>query len=147
MSDDLVIAKIRKGSASEVWITVTEYAGLSRLDVREHFRPSDGHDWLPTKKGVSIKAPQARQAVAAAEELAEVDGPGEVATVPISPKARLRFAVCEFNKRVYAEIRTYYREDATQDRWKPGKGVTFRLASAAEVARAIRVAEEHLRRI
>ena len=140
MSEGLVIARIRKGPASEVWVVVTQYAGTARLDVREYFRLREGQDWLPTRKGVSIRAPLVGEAVAAAEELVGASTPGEAAAVSLGPKTRLRFAICEFNKRVYAEIRTYYREDTTVDQWKPGKGVTFQLAVVSEVVKAMRMA-------
>lgn len=144
MPSNVIIAKIRKNSISEVWVLVKEYKGKPSCDIREHFHPADSPEWLPTKKGVSIPTELVGQAVDAIEELAKKNTLCEVATIPRGERAKIRFAICEFRKHIYAEIRTYYRDNSENDLWKPGKGVTFRLDMIAQIAEALRLAKDYL---
>ncbi len=144
MSNNILIAKIRKSSVSEVWVVVKEYQGKTSCDVREYFHPPDKNEWLPTKKGISIPVELVGQAVDAADELTKRNSVGEVAALPRGERARIRFAICEFQKRIYAEIRTYYLETSHSNHWKPGKGVTFRLDMIVQVAEALRLAKDYL---
>jgi hypothetical protein len=144
MSDDIVIAKIRKTAVAEVWVVVKEYAGRPVCDVREYFHPDNGPEWLPTKKGVSIPPDLLGQAVEAVDGMAGRDTVGEVWGVSRGAKARMRFAICEYQKHVYGEIRTYYTDEAGSGNWKPGKGVTLPLAMLGPLADALRLAEDQM---
>jgi len=144
MEDDVVIAKIRKSSVSEVWVTARTYAGKTLCDVREHFHPAESPDWLPTKKGVSIPKEVLAKAVDAAEKLASQDSVGDVAEIPRGRKAKLCFAVREYQKHIYGEIRTYYLDQGGGDVWKPGKGVTLPLSKLGPLAEALRLAEDEV---
>jgi hypothetical protein len=150
MENKIVVDKIRKTSASEVWILLDEYNGQRRCDVREYFRPDDGPEWLPTKKGVGIPIELLRQAVDAAEALAERSKNtivGEVAALQRGNKAKIIFGIGEFKKHFYGEIRTYYRTDESSDIWKPGKGVTLPLAMLNKLAEALRLAEDQTEQV
>src|SRR3989344_2163630 len=142
MSSDIVIAKIKKSLSNEVWVVSKEYGGKQLCDVREYFHPPESPEWLPTKKGVSIPLDLLGEAVDAAEDMASRDNIGEVCVILRGKKAKLRFAICEFNKHVYGEIRIYYVDNAGSEDWKPGKGVTIPLAMLGQLASALRLAED-----
>jgi len=144
MPDRIVIAKIKKSAASEVWVTLEEYHGQRSVHVREYFHPADNPEWLPTKKGVTIPPELLGQAVDAAEALAKRDIVGVVAELDRGKKARLRFAIAEFQRHIYGELRIYYIQDANSKDWKPGKGVTLPLSVLGRLAEALRMAEDHL---
>jgi hypothetical protein len=137
----LLINKIKKSSVSEIWIGLKEYEGKVSCDLREHFRPDEGSEWHPTKKGVSIPPSQMADAVDAAAALAKQTTVGEVAELPKGPSVKICFGVREFNKRIYAEVRLYYADKTS---WKPGKGITLNLALVPQLAEAVRVAEDQL---
>ena|SRR5438445_9077101 len=142
MSEDLVVAKIKKSAVSEIWVVVKEYAGRPSCDVREYFHPADSPDWLPTRKGASIPPELLGQAVDAIDEMSTRSTVEMVRELPRGKKARLRFAICEYQKHIYGEIRTYYVEETDSKDWKPGKGVTFPLAIIGQLAEAVRIAED-----
>jgi len=48
------IAKFEKNVSEEVWVQLREFRGHQLLDVRVHFRPDDGSEARPTKKGISL---------------------------------------------------------------------------------------------
>ena len=144
MSGDMVIDKIRKSSVSEVWVVVKEYKGKTYCDVREHFHPADSTEWLPTKKGVAIPTNLISQAGDAVQEMAKRESVGEVTLLPRGERAKIRFAICEFQKHIYAEIRTYYRETSDTNQWKPGKGATFRLEMLGQLAEALCIAKDYI---
>ena len=144
MVEDIVIAKIKKSTASEVWVVAKEYNGKPLCDIREYFHPADNPQWLPTKKGASISPELLGQAVDAVEAMTRRDTVGEVCVIPRGKKAKLRFAICEYQKHIYGDIRTYYIEGAESDDWKPGKGVTIPLAVLGQLAEALRLAEDQM---
>lgn len=145
MAEDIVIAKIKKSTVSEVWVVVAkEYNGKPLCDIREYFHPADNPKWLPTKKGASLPPDLLGQAVDAVEAMAGRDTVGEVCEIPRGKKAKLRCAICEHQKHIYGEIRTYYIEEAEGGDWKPGKGVTIPLAMLGQLAEAIRLAEDQM---
>jgi hypothetical protein len=49
-----LIAKFDKNVSEEVWVQLREFRGHQLLDVRVHFRPDEGGEPRPTKKGISV---------------------------------------------------------------------------------------------
>lgn len=147
MDNNLVVAKIRKTAASEIWVTVKEYEGKISCDVREYFQQGTTPDWLPTKKGVSIPPSLLWPAVGAAEDLAGRNALGEVAVLPRGERAQLRFAIREYNRHTYGDVRVYYRSTTESEEWKPGKGVTVPLPMLSQLVDALRLAEEHIHEV
>ena len=39
--EDIIIDKIRKGYANEVWVAVREFNGEIYCDIREHYHPDE----------------------------------------------------------------------------------------------------------
>lgn len=144
MHENKVIAKIKKSASREVWVSLAQYKGKLRIDIREFFRVDDETKWTPSKKGVTITHEDIAEAVDAVESLVQKDSIGVVSELNRGKRGTLRFAVCEFNKHVYGDIRYYYRSDPGEDEWKPGKGVTIPLPRLSELAEALRMAEDEL---
>lgn len=144
MPNDVVIAKIKKNAISEIWVVAKVYEGTLSCDIREYFRPDDGAQWVPTKKGVSIPPELLGEAVDAVEEMARRDSVSEISTIERGKTARLRFAISEYQKHIYGDIRTYYLEKKESSDWKPGKGVTVPLSKLGQLAEAIRLAEDYV---
>jgi len=144
MPDDVVIAKIKKNAISEIWIVAKVYEGNLSCDIREYFRPDDGAEWLPTKKGVSIPLDLLGQAVDAVDEMARRDAVSEICTMERGKTAKLRFAISEYEKHIYGDIRTFYLKTKDDTDWKPGKGVTVSLSKLGQLADALRLAEDHI---
>jgi hypothetical protein len=143
MTNDVVIAKFRKSAVSEVWVVVKTYAGRRQCDVREYFHPANGPGWVPTKKGVSFPKELVGTAVDAAEALAKRESVADVAEIPRGEKAKICFAIREFQHHVYGEIRTFYKEREDGE-WNYGKGVTLPLAILGNFAEALRLAEDEM---
>lgn len=64
MSD--VIASFEKNSFEEVRLSLTKYKGKDLVDLRVYYRPNDGEEMLPTKKGITIspeKFPELKKAI------------------------------------------------------------------------------------
>jgi len=144
MPDKIVIDKIKKSAVSEVWVTLEEYQGQRLVHVREYFHPADNPEWLPTKKGVTIPPELLGKAVDAAEALAKRSAVGIVAELDRGNRAKLCFAIAEFQRHIYGELRIYYVENADSKDWKPGKGVTLPLAVLGRLAEALHMAEDYL---
>ena len=146
MAADLVVSKIRKNASSEIRVVLKEYKEKRSCDIREYYQPPNTAEWRPTPKGVSIPLDMLGEAVDAAEALAEKDQVCEVASLPFGKNAEIRFGICEFNQRVYGEVRTYYINHAGGEEWKPGKGATLPLSQLMQLAIALCLAEEEAER-
>ena len=138
-----IVAKIRKSPASEIWVDLTEYSGEARIDLREYFLPDEGSEWRPTGKGVAIPLMLMAHARDAVYALAERDVVGEVAAIPKGRNTEIRFALREYRNHIYADIRNYYTKDDGES-WKPGKGITLRLAMLGTLVDAMRMIEKDL---
>ena len=141
MPDELIISKIRKNAANEIWVALKKFKGSELCDIREYFLPDASPNWLPTKKGISFPRADLAEVVDAAEKLASSNEVGTVAEIVRGTRTKACFAVREFNKHIYAEIRVYFQEEGN-DAWKPGKGVTLPLSKVAPVVEALQMAEE-----
>lgn len=147
MNNELIISRIRKSAANEVWIVLKKYMGKDLCDIREYFLPDNSPDWLPTKKGVSIPLEILPEIVDAAEEMAAMSTVGVIAELKRGNRAKICLSIREFNKHVYGDIRTFFREDEEADNWKPGKGVTIPLSKLGPLVEALRMAEDSINRI
>jgi len=49
-----LISKFEKNASEEVWVQLREFRGFQLLDIRVHYRPDDGGEARPTKKGISV---------------------------------------------------------------------------------------------
>jgi predicted CopG family antitoxin len=49
-----VIARFEKNSFEEVRISLTKFKGKDLIDLRVYYRPDDGEEMRPTKKGITI---------------------------------------------------------------------------------------------
>jgi hypothetical protein len=71
---DDVIAEIGKNAIERVRVRLTEYAGHRLVDARVYFEGDNG-EWVPTKKGLALSAPVAKQVAQAIMEASDaLDG-------------------------------------------------------------------------
>lgn len=147
MPKELIISRIRKSAANEVWIILKKYKGKDLCDIREYFMPDNSPDWLPTKKGVSIPLEMLPEIVDAAEEMAATSTVGVIAELDRGEITKICLSIREFRKHVYGDIRIFYRADEEADNWKPGKGVTLPLSKLGPLVEALRMAEDNVDRI
>lgn len=72
-----VIASFEKNSFEEVRISLTEFKGKDLIDLRVYYRPDDGEEMRPTKKGVTIspeKFPELKKAILELEKALQKKG-------------------------------------------------------------------------
>ena len=50
-----VFGSIEKSPRIRVDVYASEYNGKEYLHVREHFLSDDGNEWLPSKKGITLR--------------------------------------------------------------------------------------------
>jgi hypothetical protein len=59
------IAAIRKADGAEIRVALNIYKGRRVIDVRVWYKPPDGSDYVPTRKGITIDADKLPELVAA----------------------------------------------------------------------------------
>ena len=72
-----VIASFEKNSFEEVRISLTEFKGKELIDLRVYYRPDDGEEMRPTKKGITIspeKFPELKKAILELEKALQKKG-------------------------------------------------------------------------
>lgn len=121
---ELVITKLRKNASEEIWISLVEYAGKTRLDVRIFFRSADVPQPKATRKGISLELRQIPSLIAALRRFQQSNG-STVEIVPKNKSDEIHIYSASFAERQLIHVRSFYREapDATP---KPSpKGVAF----------------------
>lgn len=48
------IASIRKADGAEIRVTLQRFKGRSVVDVRVWYQPTDGGEFIPTRKGITL---------------------------------------------------------------------------------------------
>src|SRR5437660_11582011 len=71
-----VISKVRKNSSEEIWISLAEFRGQTRLDFRIFFRSADVPQPTATRKGISLELRQVPDLLAALKRFAKGDRSG-----------------------------------------------------------------------
>lgn len=137
---DIVVAKIRKNSREDVWITRGVYQGRDTLHVRIYFRDADGSH--PTRKGIAIDASHLEELMVALRKC--TDGKvSQASPVMISKSKResIHAYPAEFMNHALIHLRVFFKE-ASDDQWKPSnRGVALKpdlvpdLIAALEAAR------------
>ena len=140
-----VVAKIRKRQGSEVWVALTEYGGIQRLDIREYFHPDGQPESRPTQKGISVPVDRLDDLKGAVEALIQVEGEeGTVATLARSASLEIRVGIRTYLGRKYADVRTYIKGDGEQE-WRPTKkGFTLNPTLLPELLRGLETAADLL---
>lgn len=72
-----IIASFEKNSFEEVRISLTKFKGKELIDLRVYYRPEDGEEMRPTKKGITIsldKFSELKNAVLALEKALQKKG-------------------------------------------------------------------------
>jgi hypothetical protein len=146
---DVIVAKIRKNSREDVWVTRGPYQGRDTLHVRIYFRDADGSH--PTRKGIAIDAIHLEELMSALKEC--VDGKVSQAspvTVAKSQRERVHAYPAEFMGHALIHLRVFFK-DAPDGHWKPSnRGVALKpdlvpdLIASLEAARGLSPAKAQL---
>lgn len=56
MSNATIVARLRKSDDAEIRVTLDRYKGRAVVDVRVWFVPTGAHDFVPSRKGVTLDA-------------------------------------------------------------------------------------------
>lgn len=139
-----VISKIRKNTSEDIWVTLQDYLGKTRLDVRIFFRSADVHEPTPTRKGVALDRDQISGFIAALERF-QADG-ASMQIIPKSKRYDLRVYTAPFADRQLVHVRSFYRDDANGEMKPTGRGVAFDPSLLPRVIDAIKRAEKELAR-
>jgi hypothetical protein len=140
---DVIVAKVKKNSSTELWVSLRVFLGEQYVDIREHFfAAADDRQWHPTKKGIMIlpsQLPGVIDAIEAMEGLGEV---GTVATIEKSARDEIQVGIREYERSRYGDVRIWHW--ARNGEKKPGKGATFKLSMIDALLEALRDAKSHL---
>ena len=139
------IAKLKKTSKVELWVSIRDFQGKTYVDVREHFLLADDRQWHPTKKGVMVALPFVGEVIAGVEALHGHSDIGTVAVIEKSKRDEIQIAIREFESHRYGELRVWYAEDG--EKQPSNKGVTFRLALLDDLLGALRAADKYVGRL
>jgi hypothetical protein len=138
---DTIVAKIRKNSREDVWITRGIYHGKEVVHVRIYYRDTAGV--FATRKGIAVSPADVPKLTAALNRA--VDGKAsEQKPDVIAKNARERINVyaAEFAGHPLIHVRTYYH-DADDGAWKPTpKGVAISPDSIPRLIEALESAEQ-----
>ncbi len=66
------VGAFRKADGAEVRVSVQEYKGRRVVDVRVWYRPRQGIEYVPTRKGITIDADKLPELMAAMTEAAAI---------------------------------------------------------------------------
>ncbi len=121
-----VIAKLKKNFSNEIWVTLSEYGGEKRIDIREYFRSDDVPDFHPTKKGFSITINKTYELIELIESMENEDTIGTTKILEISKGVQLEAGNREYQNHKYKELRIYFFSKKN-GQWSPTKkGVTLK---------------------
>ncbi len=135
-----IFAKLKKNWSNEIWVTLSEFKGEERIDIREYYRPDDGPDYHPTKKGVSIPKSCVYELLKLIESIEYEDATGTIRTFEISDSVQIRASNREYFNRKYKEIRIYIFSNKN-GQWIPTrKGITFNFELAQKLHETIKEA-------
>jgi hypothetical protein len=137
---ELIITKLRKNSSEEIRISLAEYSGKTRLDVRIFFRSADVPQPKATRKGISLELRQVPSLIAALRRFQK----GNASTTEVVPKNKsdeIHIYSASFAERQLVHIRTFYREGVDAIPKPSPRGVAFDESLLPQVIAGIERAE------
>lgn len=136
---DVIVAKLRKNSREDVWITRGPYQGRDTLHVRIYFRDAEGSH--PTRKGIAIDAAHLAELMSALQKC--IDGESSQAAPAIVPKSqreRVQAYPAEFMGHALIHLRVFFKDEANAQ-WKPSnRGVALKTELVPDLIAALKVA-------
>jgi len=137
---ELVITKLRKNASEEIWISLAEYSGKKRLDVRIFFRSAEVPQPTASRKGISLELRQIPTLVAALRQFQQ-SGALTTQIVPKNKSDEIHIYLASFAGRQLIHIRTFYREAVGAVPKPSPKGVAFDESLLPQVISGIERAE------
>src|SRR4051812_45439522 len=112
----VIAGRLRINAATEIQVRAEEFSGRCYLHVRQYFL-SDGNEFLPTQKGISLPIEKLELALDAVRELRALgDKPGTAAVVEKSNHEEIRFCVVSWQGNTKADIRSYFSRNTAEDK-------------------------------
>jgi hypothetical protein len=134
---NIVVAKIKKNGFEDVWVTLTDFGGRNRLDIRSYVRGDNGP--TPTTKGVAFELSSLKDLECSLEDFAKgLRSKGDIATILTTKRGELRAYKQDYLGHALFHIRWFYRNEAGE--MKPGKGVAINEDLLSNLIEAIRAA-------
>ena len=122
---DAIIAKIRKNTREDIWITRGPYRGKDTVHVRIYYRDTLGV--FATRKGIAISATDVSKLVTSINRALDGDvSEQQPAVIAKTARERVHVYAAEFMAQPLIQLRIYFysEEDAS---WKPSpKGVAIK---------------------
>lgn len=124
-----IIDAFQKSATEVVGVSLTEWRGQPRIDIRTYVPAVDNEGLVPTKKGVSLPIELYEQLRGAIRLLGEVMcNEREVARLRRSDNEEVRIGVTTFKGHTLIYIRTFVAANAMGEKWQPTqKGVSLRV--------------------
>lgn len=132
-----VLAKFKKNRGIEIWVTFGEFQGEERIDIREYFRPDNGPDYHPTRKGVAIPKKHIVELLDLIESVIDDDSPGTTKVLELSKSVQIWAGNREYLNHPYKELRKYVFSKEKGDWNHTHQGITFKSEIARELYKTI----------
>ena len=139
---DLIVAKVRKNSKAELWITLQEFKERQYVDLREYFLATDDLKWHPTKKGIKLTMAQLPALIDALDGLQDESEIGTYERIQKSQRTEIQVGIREFAKHKYGDVRIWYSMTTTDEKQPSRKGITFRPELTSQLLEGLRDAKE-----
>jgi hypothetical protein len=138
-----VVAKIKKNAFQEVWVSLVEFRGQPRLDIRLNVHGAEGSN--PTTKGITVPIPEIARLESLLTECHNSPlSPPQYRAIPSGKNRELRAYTAPYMGYTLFHLRTFYNDAGSM---KAGKGVAINEALLPELLTAVRLALQHLKRI
>jgi len=145
-SMEQVISKIRKNASEEIWVSFTEYAGQTRLDLRIFFRSADVPQPKATRKGISLELRQVPELLAALKRFAQSSLSG-TEVISKNKSNDIHIYSASFAERQLVHVLTFYREDLDAVPKPSPKGIAFDESLLDRLIEAVARAERERKKI
>ncbi|MEK7764129.1 MAG: transcriptional coactivator p15/PC4 family protein [Nitrospirota bacterium] len=131
------IARLRKSALEEIWVSLTEWSGSKRIDIRIYFRGENGPQ--PTQKGISLPLSSYEplwESIVAVEEGIDEEEPFTPLRIPKNKTEEVRISLDEFKGHRFINMRVFY-SDKEGEMHPTRKGITFPPSLLSEFKKAL----------
>jgi len=144
-----LISIFAKSSQEAVGVSLNEWRGQIRIDIRIYVPLLEDDSLIPTKKGISLKADLFPQLLEAIKGLGNVmSSEKEVARIKKSSTEEIRIGVTTFKDIPLIYLRTYTLFGSDPPEWRPTrKGVSLKVDLYPKLYEAIEKVEVELKKL
>jgi hypothetical protein len=134
---DAPIARIRKSVQEEIWVSLVDWKGTKRIDIRIYFRGENGPQ--PTQKGISLPLSSYEplwESLMAVEEGLDEAEPFLPLRISKNKTEEVRISLDEFKGHRFLNMRIFYL-DKEGEMHPTRKGITFPPSLLTELKKAL----------